>query len=594
MFVTVAVPIVAVAWFGVYIATATLETQTGAVLRAASNGAEAQIREFMLHLKEETLRLSADPRVRQIAESPEQPNARSTAGILNSLRESFPEAREVFVLNTEGRIIASSQSEKVGTDQSAEGYFLKGQKAFDGGVVARRPNGELTWVMSAPIRNDGDGSVSGVLAARFDPEVLSDLTSGRRVLREGADTQSFRIGETGETYIVNLDGLMITDSRYVPGAVLRVKVDTLPVRTYRIKGEEMTGDYFDYRGVFVSGSSIALRDRGWIVLTEIDFRQAFAPIKRLRNVLVGLTLGLTLAGVLLAGAWARSIVQPLRMAGQADTALAAGDQVHALASEENLPRNEIGDFVRRRNDRVKALMERQHELVHEQKRSADAAAQLEQIAYSIVHDMRAPLRAIINFGDLLKEDVDSNFSLEANGYLARMRGAAARMDRLISDMLSYSSQLRGELPLHPVDVRRLLEAVIETYPSLRIHKDNIRLSPDLPVVRGNEAALTQCFSSLLDNAVKFTKIGQAPRINVTAEAREGVARIFVEDDGIGIAPHLTERLFGIFQRGSNDHEGTGIGLAMVRIAVTRMGGRVGVISEEGTGSRFWIELTLAV
>jgi signal transduction histidine kinase len=97
---------------------------------------------------------------------------------------------------------------------------------------------------------------------------------------------------------------------------------------------------------------------------------------------------------------------------------------------------------------------------------------------------------------------------------------------------------------------------------------------------------------MLDNAVRFVKPGQRPKVNVRAEQGNGVARIFVEDEGIGIPQHLQDRLFGIFQRGSNDQDGTGIGLAMVRIAATRMGGHVGVISDEGKGSQFWIELTL--
>jgi len=237
-------------------------------------------------------------------------------------------------------------------------------------------------------------------------------------------------------------------------------------------------------------------------------------------------------------------------------------------------------------------MERQRELVLEQKRSAEAAAELERMSYSIVHDMRAPLRTIVTFGDLVDAEAAGKLSEEARGYLARMRGAATRMDRLISDMLSYSALVRGELPLHPVNVAKLLDGVIETYPSLRAHKHEIRVSADLPVVRGNEAALTQCFSSMLENAVKYVMPGQPPKVNVRAEQSNGVARIFVEDAGIGIPQYLQDRVFGIFQRGSNDQDGTGIGLAMVRIAATRMGGHVGVISEEGKGSQFWIELKL--
>ena len=590
MFIAISLPLVTAGWFGIKSATSALKRQTELILRVASNGAEAQLREFLLHLKEETLALSVDGRMRNALEAGGPGDSHNVSEVLISLRERIPEAREIFVLTKEGRIGASSEPENAGKDRSSAGYFVEGQKSFFAGDVVRAPDGETTWVMSAPIRNATADHIVGVLAVRCEPQVLSELTIGRRIQREGADTQSFRIGETGETYIVNRERLMITESRDIPDSVLKVKVDTLPVRAALEKGQEMIGDYSDYRGIMVSGASVILREQGWIMLTEIDFSQAFAPIRRLRNVLVGLMVGLSVGGIALAGAWARGIVRPLRIVSEADFALAGGDEAGAMASEENLPKNEIGEFVRRRNDRVKALMERQRELVLEQKRSAEAAAELERMSYSIVHDMRAPLRTIVTFGDLVEAEATGKLSEEARAYLARMRGAATRMDRLISDMLSYSALVRGELPLHPVNVAKLVDGVIETYPSLRAHKHEIRVSPDLPVVRGNEAALTQCFSSLLDNALKFVRPGQSPKVSIRAEQTDGVAKIFVEDEGIGIAQHLQDRLFGIFQRGSNAQEGTGIGLAMIRIAAARMGGRVGVISEEGKGSRFWIEL----
>jgi signal transduction histidine kinase len=584
--------VAAIGWFGIERIASALKAQTKITLRVASDGAEAQLREFLLHLKEATLALSVDGRVRNVLEAPSVKNEQGVSEVLASLRGSIAGALEIFVVTAKGRVAISSEPEGGGSDRSSAAYFVKGQSSFFAGDVVRAPNGEAIWVMSAPIRNATADRVLGVLAVRLDPQVLSDLTSGRRVLREGADTQSFRIGETGETYIVNRDRMMITQSRDIPDSVLKVKVDTLPVRMAQEKGQEMTGEYNDYRGIPVSGASVILREYGWVMLTEIDFSQAFAPIRRLRNVLVGLMVCLGVGGVMLAGAWARGIVRPLRFVNEADTALAGGDEGRAMACEENLPKNEIGEFVRRRNGRVKVLMERQRELVLEQKRSAEAAAELERMSYSIVHDMRAPLRAIVTFGDLVEAEAAGRLSEEARGYLGRMRGAATRMDRLISDMLSYSALVRGELPLHPVNVAKLVDGVIETYPSLRAHKHEIRVSPDLPVVRANEAALTQCFASLLDNAIKFVGTGQSPKVTVRAERSNGMARVYVEDEGIGIARHLQERVFGIFQRGSNDQDGTGIGLAMVRIAATRMGGRVGVSSEEGKGSQFWIELKL--
>ena len=110
------------------------------------------------------------------------------------------------------------------------------------------------------------------------------------------------------------------------------------------------------------------------------------------------------------------------------------------------------------------------------------------------------------------------------------------------------------------------------------------------MVVGNEAGLTQCFSNLLGNAVKFVKPGETPEICVGADRRDGWARIWVEDKGIGVSKDMLPRVFEMFSRGRKGYEGTGIGLALVRKVAQRMGGRAGVESEEGKGSRFWVEL----
>jgi signal transduction histidine kinase len=109
-------------------------------------------------------------------------------------------------------------------------------------------------------------------------------------------------------------------------------------------------------------------------------------------------------------------------------------------------------------------------------------------------------------------------------------------------------------------------------------------------VLGNKAGLTQCFSNLLDNAVKFVPAGKTPRVRVWAEERDEVVRLWVEDNGVGIPREQAERVFGMFQQLDRNYPGTGIGLALVRKVAQRMQGQVGVESEPGNGSRFWLEL----
>jgi signal transduction histidine kinase len=593
IFFALSLPLVVAGWLGLRSATSALELQTRSVLRVASNGAEAQLREFLLHLKQKTLSLSEAAPIRETLQSAGSSNA-DISEILTWQQRSIPEAKEIFILAADGHVVASSQRENIGKDYSAAECFARGRQSFFPGDIHRNVDGQISWLMAAPIKDVADHRVLGVAVLRIDPGALSALTTGRRIIEEGADTQSFRIGNTGETYIVDRDRLMITESRDVPDSILNVKVDTLPVRMALEQGREISSDYLDYRGKRVSGASIFLRDMNWVVLMEIDFSQAFAPIRRLRNLLIGLAILLGLSATIVAWGWARAIVRPLRTVSEADAALAAGDETGVIASEENLPDNEIGEFVRNRNARIKTLIERQRELTLEQKRRTEAAAELEHMSYSMVHDMRAPLRAIISFGGMLEAEGEKWMTDETRDYIKRMRSAAARMDHLICDMLRYSALVRAELPLKPINISELFRSIIETYPLFQPHKMEIHVPSDLPTVQGNEAALTQCFSSLLENAVQYVEPGRVPKISIRTEKKSNDSvRIFVEDNGIGIPSDLQAKIFDIFQRGNNSRDGTGIGLAVARIAAARMGGRVGVISELGQGSRFWIELRSA-
>jgi PAS domain S-box-containing protein len=221
-------------------------------------------------------------------------------------------------------------------------------------------------------------------------------------------------------------------------------------------------------------------------------------------------------------------------------------------------------------------------------------AELEQMSYSMVHDLRAPLRAIQSFGGIVAEDPDSRLTQESREMIGKMRSAADRMDHLVRDVLNYSQVVRKELPLQPVDVGELARGIVETYPNLHRGDAQVQIASAFLLVLGNPAALTQCLSQLLGNAVKFTPRGQPPKIQVWSESgAQGWVRIVVADQGIGIEPHLQERVFGMFQQLRNTAEGTGMGLAIVKKAVERMGGRVGVDSEPGVGSRFWFELKAA-
>jgi len=246
--------------------------------------------------------------------------------------------------------------------------------------------------------------------------------------------------------------------------------------------------------------------------------------------------------------------------------------------------------LRERDERVTAELQ---ELV--QRRTAklqETIGELESFSYSIVHDMRAPLRSMQSFAQLLAEECGP-LSPTATKYVERIMNGARRMDRLIQDVLSYSKVVRSEFPREKIDVGQLLRGILDSYQQFQAPHAEIRLEGGFPVVLANEAALTQCISNLLGNAVKFVAPGVTPQVRVWAETNELRLRLLFQDNGIGIEKVAHKKIFQIFQRLSKSYEGTGIGLAIVERAVRRMGGSVDLESEPGKGSTFWLELALA-
>jgi PAS domain S-box-containing protein len=218
--------------------------------------------------------------------------------------------------------------------------------------------------------------------------------------------------------------------------------------------------------------------------------------------------------------------------------------------------------------------------------------ELEAYSYSISHDMRAPLRAMRGFSRLLLEGHSSRLDPEGMDYLNKIDAAAGRMDDLIQEMLTYTRLPHSEIKMEPIDLDSLVRQIINTYPQLQEHNVEINIEGVLPKVLGAEASLAQCVSNLLVNAVKFVAPRTKPVVKVRAEIIAPDVRLWVEDNGIGIAPGDQARIFKMFEQVDHAgvYEGNGMGLAIVRKAVERMGGKFGVESEIGRGSRFWIQL----
>jgi len=260
-------------------------------------------------------------------------------------------------------------------------------------------------------------------------------------------------------------------------------------------------------------------------------------------------------------------------------------------------------------------------------------SELEAFSYSVSHDLRAPLRTMQGFTQALLEDYGSQLDSIGQDYARYIVESAVQMDTLISELLTYSRLSRVEIQIQPIDLSVVVAVVLRQLDvELQQRQAQVTVEEPLPQVMAHRTTLAQILTNLLTNAFKFVAPGVQPRIRVWAEEREEEdaktprhaqegnsrlaasphlplsasnsepqtltapqgkwIRLWVEDNGIGIAVEHQERIFRVFERlhGVETYPGTGIGLALVRKGIERMGGRVGVDSQPNQGSRFWIEL----
>lgn len=287
---------------------------------------------------------------------------------------------------------------------------------------------------------------------------------------------------------------------------------------------------------------------------------------------------------------------------------------------------------------------------------ADINQELEAFTYSVSHDLRAPLRTMQGFAQALLEDYGDHLDELGKSYIASITEDALHMDGLIADLLSYSRLSRTQITLQSVDLSDLVnEALRQLNAQIQEKHAEITVAHPLPRAIAHRSTLLQVIVNLLTNAIKFVESGVQPQIKIWAEIEEtesggdgewgserdgewGSGRVgeserkypstpslstpsplhpstpspshpiahsqmnlnrvvlWIEDNGIGIASEHQERIFRVFERlhGIESYPGTGIGLAIVRKGLERMGGQVGVNSQLGQGSRFWVALPSAV
>jgi signal transduction histidine kinase len=237
--------------------------------------------------------------------------------------------------------------------------------------------------------------------------------------------------------------------------------------------------------------------------------------------------------------------------------------------------------------------------------------QLEAFVYTIAHDLRAPLRSMQGFSDMLVSGEDPSGAVD---YAQRISTSARLMDAMLIDLLAFSRISQEKLDLGPIHLEAIVQTTLARL-AIDIQKANgqVDATGPWPTVLAHGPTVGQVVFNLVSNALKFVRPGVPPQIRLRAEdassthpsnpsphtpttppVQPGFIRVWVEDHGIGIAPEHQEQIFRLFLRLHRDaYEGTGVGLAIVQKGIERMGGRIGVESSANQGSRFWFDLRKA-
>jgi PAS domain S-box-containing protein len=242
------------------------------------------------------------------------------------------------------------------------------------------------------------------------------------------------------------------------------------------------------------------------------------------------------------------------------------------------------------------------------KKAAELArsnAELEQFAFVASHDLQEPLRKIQAFGDRLKGKCDEAQLSEGRDYLERMQSAAARMQTLINDLLTFSRVISASQPFAPVDLGAIVKGVLSDL-EVRIEqtKAQVEVGP-LPTIDGDPMQMRQLLQNLIGNALKFQPPGNQPIVRINAQVikrssavvgepgqEEEICELTVQDNGIGFEEKYMDKIFAVFQRlhGRNEYEGTGVGLAVCRRITDRHGGTISAKSKPGEGATFIVHL----
>jgi signal transduction histidine kinase len=593
-FISIIPPLLATG-IGYHFSKKALKESTLTNLHAISEFREGQVFLFLDKLKSKTELFASDFFIKTITKKIVNNKNKGASKETKDYKDELLEKKKydkyinsINIFNLDGKIVFSTETHEAETDISNQSIFSKmHEKKFF--IIEGKPSqkNEIVLIAAAPIFDpDKSSSITAFLMIHYNSSIIQDLLSGKHVLNLGAKTQIRGIGKTGETYLVNYNKLMITDSLFIKKSRYELTVNTKPVKQCIERHKENTGLWLDYRGVPVVGASMCINYSGlnWIILVEQDEKEAFLPIQKLRNYLLSLGFFIQLFIVALTLLLSKKLIQPLK---KLELYFRRVDEGHYNEDLETVNRgDEIGDMSRTLYNTTEHLVQALEKIKKQDQRKSDFVG-------NVSHEFKSPLATITMSLDNLKSSLDPNNAMSFKMLEISQRNTR-RLIRLVTDLLDVSKIEAGNLELkkQKFDIVRLVQELLEDLQADIAEKSfDISFSCEQKQIEflGDLDKLRRVLINLIRNAIKYTPENGIINLKLKSEPAEVIFEI--SNTGPGIPEDFYEKIFDKFERiKAEKQEGSGLGLPIAKGIVVLHGGTIQVKSLLGEITTFTVTL----
>ena len=455
------------------------------------------------------------------------------ASHLKLVKESYGYYDEIFILDVNGNfVIGTDGGYKLQiTDYKLKDYFVSAVagEPLVADMRISESTGNPTMVVSYPIESK-NGKIIGVLVERIKLDLISKIM------------EEIKVGETGESYLLNKKGYFLTESKFEPNCILKKKVSTKGYENC-IKNHQGVGEYIDYRGKPVLGSYLWMPEREWCLMVEQDVEEAFLQISRLRNT----TIAICLTAVFL------------------------------VVGVSFLVSNRIVSTLKKKDAELDIRMK---ELLKTEKLSAAG-----KLAAGIAHEIGNPLAGIINCVKLIQTEQNKEGE-KVNKYLDSISREAMRCNKTIKDFLNFTRE--SKLKIDEVDINQIIEDMLLLI-TPQVSSQKVTIDKKLSVIPKTLAdgiQLKQAFANIILNSLSAMPGGG--KLHIQTLENDKYIKIIFSDTGTGIKEEYRDKIFEPFF--TTTREGTGLGLSVVYNIIDKHNGSIEVESETGKGTKFTIRL----